>query len=594
MKEGKTVRGKNFLVSKILLIFFFILFALPVTALDSNSEKIISFHSYIKIHRDSSMTVAETIKVNVSGDSIKHGIYRDFPTRYKDRLGNNYAVDFKIIEVLKDGIPESYHFKDLSNGRRIYIGSKDVFVSVGGHTYTLVYETSRQLGFFKDFDELYWNVTGNGWNFVIDTAFATVELPEGAQDKIISYDGYTGYSGAKGKDFTVSYDTFGNITFTATRALKPQEGLTIVVSWPKGYVQEPDIQMKLGYFMRDNRNVLVGLLGLLFLLAYYLIVWNLFGRDPAKGTIIPLYNPPQDFSPALVRYIAKMGYDNKVFTSAILNMAVKGYLKIEETTGNLVGFLAGKTYVISKTGKDESLLAAEEKTAARSLLGLDNDIELKKENYVIISAAINNLHRVLAKKAERVYFFTNSVFFGFGFFITVCFITLVFISLVQSGGLVLLGLGANILMILLNVLFYHLLKAPTLQGRGIMDQIEGFRMFLTVTEKERLNLLNPPEKTPELFERYLPYALALDVEQKWAEQFTEVFERIRQQGTDYHPAWYTGYSWSNLDSRGFAHSLGSAFSGAIASSAVPPGSSSGGGGGGSSGGGGGGGGGGGW
>lgn len=581
-------------MSKILLIFFFILFALPVTALDSKSEKIISFHSYIKIHQDSSMTVTEAIKVNVTGRDIKHGIYRDFPTRYKDKLGNNYVVDFNVIEVLRDGISESYHFQNLSNGQRIYIGSKDIFVPTGEHTYTLVYETKRQLGFFEDFDELYWNVTGNGWSFVIDEASLTVELPEGAQGKVISFDGYTGYSGDKGKNFSASCDVFGNITFSTTRPLLPGEGLTIVVSWPKGYVQEPSIQMKLGYFIRDNRSILVGFLGLLFLLAYYLIVWNFFGRDPAKGTIIPLYNPPQDFSPALVRYIAKMGYDNKVFTSAILNMAVKGYLKIEETSSNLVGFLAGKTYVIKKTGKDESLLAAEEETAARSLLGLDNDIELKKENYLIISAAINNLHRVLAKKAERVYFFTNSVFFGFGFFITVCFITIVFISLVQSGGLVLLGIGANILMILLNVIFYHLLKAPTLRGRGIMDQIEGFRMFLAVTEKERLNLLNPPERTPGLFERYLPYALALDVEQKWAEQFTEVFERIRQQGTDYHPAWYTGHSWSNLDSRGFAHSLGTAFSGAIASSAVPPGSSSGGGGGGSSGGGGGGGGGGGW
>lgn len=146
--------------------------------------------------------------------------------------------------------------------------------------------------------------------------------------------------------------------------------------------------------------------------------------------------------------------------------------------------------------------------------------------------------------------------------------------------------------VFLNGLFYWLLKAPTRAGRQIMDKIEGFKMFLSIAERERLNLLNPPEKTPELFEKYLPYALALGVEQTWAEQFADILAAAKEGGSAYSPVWYSGHSWSHSGTSGFSSSLGSSLSGAISSSSSAPGSSSGSGG--SSGGGGGGGGGGGW
>lgn len=144
-----------------------------------------------------------------------------------------------------------------------------------------------------------------------------------------------------------------------------------------------------------------------------------------------------------------------------------------------------------------------------------------------------------------------------------------------------------------NVLFWHLLKAPTLSGRAVMDQVEGFSLYLGVAEKERLSVLHPPEQTPEVFEKYLPYALALDLEHEWSEQFAGQLARSGQKLEGYSPSWYSGRSLGSLGSRGLAGSLG-ALSGAISASATAPGSSSGSTGGGSSGGGGGGGGGGGW
>jgi uncharacterized membrane protein len=139
------------------------------------------------------------------------------------------------------------------------------------------------------------------------------------------------------------------------------------------------------------------------------------------------------------------------------------------------------------------------------------------------------------------------------------------------------------------VVFKHLLKAPTRRGRAIIDHLEGFRHYLGVAEADRLELENPPERTPALFEQFLPYALALDVEQRWAEQFTDVFARV-----DYEPGWYAGDNFHALGTTAFASSLGAGFSSAIASASTAPGSTSGSGGRGSSGGGGGGGGGGGW
>jgi uncharacterized membrane protein len=152
-----------------------------------------------------------------------------------------------------------------------------------------------------------------------------------------------------------------------------------------------------------------------------------------------------------------------------------------------------------------------------------------------------------------------------------------------------------LLVVAINFIFYHLMKAPTLYGRWIMDQIEGFELYLSVAEKHGLDMRNPPEKTPQLFEKFLSYAMALDVENQWGEQFADVLARAGR-GSDYSPSWYTGGNWHNMGASGMANSLGSSFSSAISSSSSPPGSSSGGGGGGggSSGGGGGGGGGGGW
>ena len=324
------MRRHNF--SKILILLFFLLIiGQGALSLAAETEKIIDFQSRIFVHGDASMTVSETISVICARDQIKRGIIREFPTKYKDTYGNSYSVGFEVISVLRDGRKEPYHIEDSSNGKKVYIGRKSVHLEPGTYTYTITYKTDRQLGFFKDFDELYWNVTGNGWSFAIDHASAVVKLPAGAE--ILQTAGYTGPHGSDGQDFISDFDEEGNVTFATTRWLRPKEGLTIAVAWPKGYVAEPTARDKLGHLLKDNRSAAIGAIGLSTLLIFYLMAWFRVGKDPVKGPIIPLFSPPKGISPAMARLIMRQGWrDDKLFAVAVVNMAVKGIWKSVKTT----------------------------------------------------------------------------------------------------------------------------------------------------------------------------------------------------------------------------------------------------------------------
>ena len=376
------------------------------TAAPAQSERILNFKSFIQVHPDASMTVTEDISVQAAGQEIKRGIIRDFPTTYKDRLGNTVRVGFKVEEVLRDGRTEPYQTESASNGVKIRIGQKDVFLRSGVYTYTIRYRVDRELGFFKDFDELYWNVTGNGWTFAIDRAEAYIELPAGA--KILKSAAYTGYQGDQGQDFTVGADD-NLMVFKTTRALAPREGLTVAVSWPKGVVHEPSSQERMGFFFQDNVATAIGLIWLAVLLGFYLWAWYRVGRDPAGGTIIPLYSPPAGFSPAAVRYVSRMGYDDKAFAAAVVDMAVKGGVRIEEDGGDYT--LVRREGAMEALSRDEQLVTAQLFSGGKS-------IKLENENHTRIRAAIDALKKNLQTELAKIYFVTNSGYLAPGIVIT--------------------------------------------------------------------------------------------------------------------------------------------------------------------------------
>lgn len=319
-------------------------------------ERIVSFDSQVDVLAEGDIVVAETIRVVAAGRQIRRGIYRDFPTVYEDRRGRRVRVRLDVLEVRRNNLPEAYHTRRQANGVRIYIGKEDVFLEPGTYTYTIVYRCDRQIGFFEDYDELYWNVTGNGWAFPIESARVTIRLPPGAG--VIRSAGYTGPTGAVGKDYRV-VETGGDAGFATTRTLDPGEGFTVAVAWPKGFVSPPGTGQQVRYLLEDYRGGLIGLGGLILLLVYYLAAWWKVGRDPAGGAVIPRFDPPRGISPAGTRFVRQMGFDQKTLAVALVSMAVKGFLAIREAGDGV--------FTLERTGAAASALSAGEKAVARHL-----------------------------------------------------------------------------------------------------------------------------------------------------------------------------------------------------------------------------------
>lgn len=558
-------------------------------------ERITSFRSDITVNKDGTMNVVETIKVISEQNEIRHGIYREFPTRYKDRNRNDYVVGFDVLSVTRDGTKEPYHTAGMSNGVRVYIGDAGSYVSTGEHVYTIAYKTDRQFGFFKDHDELYWNVTGNGWIFPIMQASAVVTLPPGVSASDIKLDGWTGPQGSTAQNLKSYVDASGRAVFYTTTPLYPFEGLTIGVWWPKGIVSEPTQAMRLRWFFRDNKSILILLAGLLLTICYFLWAQMKVGIDPQKGAIVPQWDAPDGLSPAAVRYIGRMGYDNKTMSAALINAAVKGYIEIAKEDG---------VYSIRRKSTDKSLLTPEELAAIDRMLGGMDFIVLDQANNASFRRAIDDFGESLQAHFGAAYFATHSGYAAIGALLSLITLAAAFLADPTRYATMDIGIVPILVAILLfasmNLVFLGLLKSYTKRGRQLMDKAEGLRLYMRVAEQERLEILNPPDKTPQLYEKLLPYALALGVEQQWSEQFADVLQKAQAEG--YHPAWYIGPGFYDGGYSSFASSVGNSFASAISSAATPPGSSGGGsgfggggfGGGGSSGGGGGGGGGGGW
>lgn len=556
---------------RLLLLCTAVLLANAVCA----EERIVAFHSNIGIAVDGTMTVTEIIRVRAEGNNIRRGIYREFPTSYRDRLGNRYNVRFRVTGLTRNGQPEPWESHARGNGVRIDFGDDSFLPVPAEHEYALTYETSRQLGFFDDHDELYWNVTGVGWSFPIDQASATVLLPQVVPAPQLVMEGYTGEYGANGQDYLTSVsDGVGMIR--TTRALPPQEGLTLVLSWPKGIVQAPTRAERTRDLMQDNNALLLALLTLVANCFYLGAAWARVGRDPAAGVIFPHYEPPAGCTPALARHVLHMGYDGKALTAALVNLAVQGYLHMEQQ--------GGKYRLERRAGSMQ--LPADEQALHDALFKRAAVLQLDNSNHTVVSSARSAHARQLQQASHGIHFVGNGRYLLPSMLVSAAMLFVI----VMLQAVVPLVIGIFLLIALLHAIFGWLLKAPTATGRALMDQLEGFRLYLEVAEKDEMNLRNPPALTPAVFERCLPYAIALGVEQQWGARFSRALAAAQAAPSmrGYQPLWYSGrFDVNHIGD--FTRAVGGSLGNAIASAATPPGSTSGAGGRGFSGGGGGGG-----
>jgi len=621
---------------------------LVLTAVPAHAdERILRFFSDVQIQKDSSLEVTETLDVRAEQINIRHGIFRDFPTRYNSPHGGRVRVSFAFEGATLDGMPVPASVATFGNGVRIKIGDPDRSVDVGQHRYALHYRTTRQIGRFDDYDELYWNATGNGWMFPIDQAEARIRLPQAVMFGQRAF--YTGPQGSTATNAEVVEERPGNISFRTTQPLRPYEGLTVAVAFPKGIVAEPSSGGRLADWFSDYGPPVAGFLALLGLCGFYFVAWKRAGRNPRAGTVVPVFEPPVDLTPAGMRYVMKMGGDNRGFAAALVDMGVRGHIKLVEEDR---GWLSGKKMRLERLGSGGSL-PPEEQAALDCLCRPGEEIMMDQKNHDNFSSAKSALSEVLKAKYEGKLFKRNLGWAAAGLFLFAAALWTtagaidvaidgsyswqigVVLGILAATGLLWLAfhdsavgkcllslvgfvalssafvLGMPVIMDALNsgwwqpLIFPALalplvlsafwwISAPTAEGRAVLDHIAGFKQYLSITERERLDRMTAPKDTPGVFERYLPYAIALGVENRWADRFAGVLAAAAAARGSQGFVWYSGSGnpWSNPT--GFADDVGSSLSSTIRSASTAPGSSSGSGGGGFSGGGGGGGGGGGW
>ncbi|URD61633.1 DUF2207 domain-containing protein [Sphingomonas sp. KRR8] len=635
-------------MSRLAAALLALLALVPVRA--AAEERIRSYDSRILIQKDGALDVTETLDVTVENQRINHGIFRDFPTRYRAPHGGLVKVGFSLIGTTRDGEPEPSSTQSIGNGIRVRIGDPERIVPQGEHRYTIHYRATRELGFFDKYDELYWNVTGNGWIFPIDQASATVILPAPATFGQRAF--YTGSQGSADHNATVTAERPGEIRIEATAPLDAYQGLTIALAFPKGVVSPPSRTLKAGYWLADYGPPLTGAAVLVALLGFFWRAWRRVGRDPAAGPVVPLFSPPPDLSPAAMRYLETMTCDNRAFAAALVDLGVRGHVRLTEEDG---GWFAKDTTRIDRL-QGTAPLPDEEAAMLDALIAMpDQSLEMKQENHSKFSAASKALEMPLKERFDGKLFKRNLdwAIIGLALVLGGMWLTATAMGLAAgvAGGWLMMGLGAlaaTLFLLFLRqgarggmrtlwtilagiagvvVLFVSLpialagvemtgplpllgpllavplalsafkwLSAPTAEGRKTLDAIAGFKQYLSIAEQDRLErMTGGPAQTVELFERYLPYAIALKVENKWADRFRSTLAAAAAApGQQQSFLWYSGshQPWDNPG--GFVRDVGSSLSSAISSASTAPGSSSGSGGGGFSGGGGGGGGGGGW
>ncbi|MGH1540050.1 MAG: DUF2207 domain-containing protein [Arenicella sp.] len=610
-----------------------LLIGLLVSGNVQSAERILSFHSDITVQKDGRLDVVETITVRSERKSIKRGIYRELPDSYDHpeygRFGLKTKTPLEIYGVDRDGQREPYHTERLSNGTRTYFGSSERFLKSGEYTYTFRYSMQRQIARTEAGAQLYWNVTGNDWEFPIDRATARVTLPETA--RINQYEAWTGPQGSTRSDARFEGLSDNRISLVAERQLRPSEGMTLrvfftadVMSWSQ--------ESEWDKVYQDNVRFIWGWLMLLMMLAFYTVMWVLKGIDPAKGVIVAQYRPLSYLSAAAHRAVYRNLVDNTSFAVGVLSAAIKGWLTIEEVRSGVFKLIKNKQQPDSKLSPGEQLLVdGLFKKSSSVTFGdqYDGHVHQVKKSYekklrteYADRAHVNHAISLIAGAMIGLVGLVM-IFYDYAQLIAAPVFFLVFIGifagaivfnalnkvplwkwLIFSLSIVALALylayskgvlfaAPMFFFAIVFAMFSYLMPAPKVAGRMMMDKIEGFRLYLSKAEHDSLQRLTLPEKTPQLYEELLPFAIALDLETHWSGQFVDVLAKARQQGDKGHHY----HSWYHGDNRfSAADSLAPALAAGLASSVVaastPPSSSSSSGG--SSGGGGGGGGGGGW
>jgi len=419
MRQILVISKPNAKKALFVIVFLLIFVCLPSFSQHDYTERVTRFHSEIKVDTTGRIVVTEYISVYASGHDIQRGIKRWIPIYRKDNNLVKQFVDIKVLKVLKDGVKEPYHTERKDGNLVIYVGSSDVFLPSGNYDYSITYESYGHIGFFEEFDELYWNVTGNDWDFLIEEASASIRLPMDAN--AINTACYTGVEGSTSSDCSVS-DKGYRVDFSANNLLPKKNGFTVAVSFPRGIIKRPPPPTGWELFWHNHKGLILALIGLSLTGLYYYYTWRKVGKDPEKLTVIPMFRPPHEWSPAVVRYLYKRECDDVVLSVCLINMAVKKHVNINYEGGD---------YTLSETNKSEKKMSDEETQVYSALFGDRRTINVSQKNRRKFDSAFVKLKNSLTLHWNiKKYFLKNIDYIVWGVLISLV-ITGVYASFVE-------------------------------------------------------------------------------------------------------------------------------------------------------------------
>jgi len=495
------------------------LLVLGVGITASASLRIDDFASLIELTADGILHIEETITVTFH--TPHHGIEREIPVSYRvPSTGANLTIDLQVGDVLKDGADVPVLSRRRGRDLSLRIGDPDRTLT-GTATYTIRYSVERALLFGDDYLQVYWNATGNEWRIPIDHATTIVKLPDTVDLSAVSTTSYSGYSNRSTRGGPGDIDSEGRFRFEGG-PYSPGEGLTIDVAIPRELlpIDPPSFAQRALWFLSANKAAglpILALLGMLFL-------WSRVGRDPRKRVIAPAFAPPRGMHPGAVGVVIDDRIDLRDISAMVVGLAVKGHLRIEEIGGDEDDRASSRSSppldyrFVRRQAPIDDLSEAER-------LVLDGIFEDGQEERTL-SSLENSFYKHLPAIKSRLYselidagYYrgnperTRTFYVNLGVFGVAGGAALGFVYGSLYLGLAVAACG------LIVLAFAPIMPRKTEKGVRALEEILGLSRYVRLAEVDRIEFHNAPEKGPEVFERILPYAIALNLTRVWTDQF---------------------------------------------------------------------------
>jgi predicted membrane protein DUF2207 len=493
-----------------------------------------SFKAEITVTPDGMVDVTETIQAHFAGSW--NGLYRTVPIQYTTPQGLNVTLDVEPVSITDDSGSNLKYETSSENG---YLKFKIYVPDAVNATRTIVvhYRVSNGLAFYEDHDELYWNITGNDWDEPVGNASAMISLPAGTTG--IHALAYTGTYGAKSQDAKVT--TTGTLVeVQMQRTLEFHEGVTAVVGWDKGFVRAPTKGEIVFRFLRSNWPFVVPII-VFFVMFWF---WYMKGRDPRRNAITVQYEPPDGMTPGEVGTLVDNSAAMRDITATLVDLAVRGFITIEETqTSHALGLVHSKEYTFHLKKKASEWTGLQQhELILLSALFTDGSVD---------TVTLHDLQNHFYKSIPGIRDALFDELLGRGYYLhRPDYVRAGWIGGAIVSGFLLFAIGmassfamrqaptslivSACLTGIIICVFGWFMPGHTARGMTALENTLGFEDFLQHVESDRIARI---EKTPALFEKYLPFAMALGVEKKWVGAFGDICKQP--------PSWYQGGVYGN-------------------------------------------------